>query len=108
MLQALGVETFTVAGKTVVVRQVASMLSEPLYGSRIGYLLMMQLARIIGLRTAERELSRLVPIVGGAIGAGINFATLTAVGGRASDYYRSLLRETEAKAPETATEAVQP
>lgn len=59
-------------------------------------LLARRLVQRLGLRFRPRRLARAVPLVGGAIGAGVNMGIVRTMGRRAQGHYRALLVEWQA------------
>lgn len=57
-----------------------------------------ELARRLGFRMTRQRVAKAVPLVGGAIGAGINMAMIRTLGRRSQRHYRDLLIEWQSNA----------
>ncbi|HWB71983.1 MAG TPA: hypothetical protein VG452_07180 [Egibacteraceae bacterium] len=93
LLAGLGVTRLTLEGTQVLVSQLSARLLDRIGAQQVSALLSGQLSRRLAADLVRRRLPRAVPVVGGAIGGGVNLAVVRAMGGRARVHYRALLAD---------------
>ncbi|CAN5385578.1 hypothetical protein BH23ACT7_BH23ACT7_22440 [soil metagenome] len=93
LLVASGVSKLTLEGTQVLVAHLSRQLLDRAAAERLNAYLTGQVTRRVGGGLVRGRLPRAVPVVGGAIGAGVNLTMVRAMGGRARAHYRGLLEE---------------
>ncbi|MDP8969174.1 MAG: EcsC family protein [Actinomycetota bacterium] len=91
LLIGLGVSRLTLQGTQVLVGHLSAQLLDRIAAEQLTAALSGHLSRRLGTDLVRRRLPRAVPVVGGAIGGGVNVAMVRAMGGRARAHYRRLL-----------------
>jgi hypothetical protein len=93
LLAAAGVSRITIEGTQIFVARLSRELVELAAARRLNAALTGQLSKRLVSGALWDRLPRAVPVVGGAIGAGVNAGMVRAMGGRARMHYRELLVE---------------
>ncbi|MGH8906092.1 MAG: EcsC family protein [Egibacteraceae bacterium] len=93
LLAAAGVSMATVEGTQILASRLSRQLLERAAAERLSAALTGRLSRRIAAGAFWQRLPRVMPVVGGAIGAGVNASVVRAMGGRARAHYRALLVE---------------
>jgi len=88
---AAGVNRVTVEGTQVLVTTLSRRLAERQAAAHWAHYLRGPVSRTLADRMIAGRLPRLIPVVGGVVGAGMNVAMVRTVGGRARRHYRDLL-----------------
>jgi hypothetical protein len=91
LLVAFGVNKITVAGSSVLVTQLTRRVLTAPYRDQIALAVVRRVAQRVGMRLTRRNAARVVPVLGGVIGGGINVAMVHAMGVRTRRHYRDLL-----------------
>jgi hypothetical protein len=93
LLVAFGVNKITVAGSSVLVTQLTRRVMTAPYRDQLAGAVVRRIAQRLGMRLTRRNAARVVPIIGGVIGGGVNVAMVRAMGARTRRHYRGLLEE---------------
>ncbi|HUH07623.1 MAG TPA: EcsC family protein [Egibacteraceae bacterium] len=96
LLAAAGVNKVLVSGTNILVSELSSRAILHPSGRELAGALTRSVADGLGRRLTHRQLARAAPIVGGAVGAGVNIALVRATAGRARRHYRDLLLQWQA------------
>jgi hypothetical protein len=93
LLAAAGVSRVTVEGTQILITRLSRELVQRAAQRRLNEVLTGHISRRLISGALWDRLPRAVPVVGGAIGAGVNAGMVGAMGGRARAHYRELLVE---------------
>lgn len=91
LLAAAGVTSLATEGGRIGVRQLATQILGGQRSDRLVGAVTRAIAKRFGLRLARGRFTKAVPLVGGAVGAGLNLALVRGTAGRARAHYRGLL-----------------